>query len=86
MKRRDALKNIGLSAGFIIATPSVISLLNSCNTDPNNWRPLFLNKEQNKVLMSLVDVILPKTDTSLAFCLLLSLSNPPFITLGEKEL
>ena len=63
MKRRDALKNIGLSAGFIIAPPSVISVLNSCNTDPNNWRPLFLNKEQNKVLMSLVDVILPKTDT-----------------------
>ena len=63
MKRRDALKNIGLSAGFIIATPSVINLLNSCNTDSNNWGPIFLKKEQTKVLMSLVDVILPKTDT-----------------------
>ena len=55
MKRRDALKNIGLSAGLIVATPSVISLLNSCNTDSNNWGPIFLNKEQTKVLMSLVD-------------------------------
>ena len=63
MKRRDALKNIGLSAGLIVATPSVISLLNSCNTDPNNWRPIFLNKEQAKVLMDIVDVIIPKTDT-----------------------
>jgi len=61
MKRRDALKNIGLSAGLIVATPSVISLLNSCNTDPNNWRPIFLNKEQAKVLMDIVDVIIPKT-------------------------
>ena len=63
MKRRDALKNIGLSAGFIIATPSVISLLNSCNTNPNNWRPIFLNKEQSKVLIDIVDIIIPKTDT-----------------------
>ena len=63
MKRRDALKNIGLSAGFIIATPSVISLLNSCNTNPNNRRPIFLNKEQSKVLIDIVDIIIPKTDT-----------------------
>lgn len=63
MKRRDALKNIGLSAGLIIATPSIISLLNSCSTNPNNWRPIFLNKEQAKVLMDIVNVIIPKTDT-----------------------
>ena len=58
MKRRDALKNIGLSAGLIIATPSIISLLNSCNTNPNNWRPIFLNKEQSKVLIDIVDIII----------------------------
>ena len=63
MKRRDALKNIGLSAGLIIATPSIISLLNSCSTNPNNWRPIFLNKEQSKVLIDIVDIIIPKTDT-----------------------
>ena len=63
MKRRDALKNIGLTAGLIIATPSVISLLNSCNTNPNNWNPTFLNKDQASMLMNLIDVIIPKTDT-----------------------
>ncbi|MBK99769.1 MAG: gluconate 2-dehydrogenase [Flavobacteriaceae bacterium] len=63
MKRRDALKNIGLSAGLIVATPTVISLLNSCSTDSNKWSPVFLNKEQAKVLMEIVDVIIPKTDT-----------------------
>ena len=63
MKRRDALKNIGLSAGLIVATPTVISLLNSCSTDSNKWSTVFLNKEQAKVLMEIVDVIIPKTDT-----------------------
>lgn len=63
MKRRDALKNIGLSAGLIVATPTVISLLNSCSTDSNKWSPVFLNKEQSKVLIDIVDIIIPKTDT-----------------------
>ena len=44
MKRRDALKNIGLSAGLIIGTPSIITLLNSCTTDPKTWKPIFLSK------------------------------------------
>jgi hypothetical protein len=63
MKRRDALKNIGLSAGLIVATPTVISLLNSCSTDSNKWSPVFLNKEQSKVLIDIVDIIIPKTNT-----------------------
>ena len=63
MKRRDALKNIGLSAGLIVATPTVISLLNSCSTDSNKWSPVFLNKEQSKALIDIVDIIIPKTDT-----------------------
>ena len=63
MKSRDALKNIGLSAGLIVATPTVISLLNSCSTDSNKWSPVFLNKEQSKVLIDIVDIIIPKTDT-----------------------
>ena len=63
MKRRDALKNIGLSAGLIVATPTVISLLNSCSIDSNKWSPVFLNKEQSKVLIDIVDIIIPKTDT-----------------------
>ena len=63
MKRRDALKNIGLSAGLIIGTPSIITLLNSCTTDPKTWKPIFLSKDQAEILKNIVDIIIPKTET-----------------------
>jgi len=63
MKRRDALKNIGLSAGFIVATPTVLSLFQSCKSDVATWTPSFLTEEQGVVLNNIIDVILPKTDT-----------------------
>ncbi len=63
MKRREALKNIGLGTGFVLATPSLFSLLQSCTSDVATWHPVFLTEEQGIVLKSLVDIILPKTDT-----------------------
>lgn len=63
MKRREALKNIGLGTGFVLATPSLFSLLQSCTSDVATWQPIFLTEEQGIVLKSLVDIILPKTDT-----------------------
>jgi|AP45_3_1055517.scaffolds.fasta_scaffold120949_2 phosphate/sulfate permease len=63
MKRREALKNIGLSAGFVLATPSLFNLLQSCTSDVVTWTPVFLSEEQGVVLKSIVDIILPKTDT-----------------------
>ena len=63
MKRRDALKNIGLTAGFIVATPTVLSLFQSCKSDVATWTPSFLTEEQGVVLNNIIDVILPKTDT-----------------------
>jgi len=63
MKRREALKNIGLSAGAVLATPSLFSLLQSCTSDVATWTPDFLSSDQGIVLKGIVDVILPKTDT-----------------------
>jgi len=63
MKRRDVLKGIGLSLGYVVATPSIISLLQSCKrADTINWQPAFFNKKQMTVVTNLVDLILPKTD------------------------
>mgnify|MGYP003641187893 CR=1 FL=1 len=64
MDRRIALKNIGLSLGYVVATPTLISLVQSCK-DQNivEWTPSFLTKEEGSVLYKLVDIILPKTDT-----------------------
>lgn len=61
MNRRDALKSLGLSFGYVIATPTILSMLQSCTTQAEKWTPLFLSQKQADVLESLVDLILPKT-------------------------
>ena len=63
MKRREAIKKIGLTTGLVLATPSIVSLLQSCVSDSENWVPQFYSEEQGVFLKSIVDVILPKTDT-----------------------
>ena len=62
MKRREALKNLGFATGFIVATPSIISLLQSCTSEASTWTPEFLSVEEGIVLTNLVDIMLPKTD------------------------
>ena len=64
MKRRDALKGMGLSIGYAIATPSILSLLQSCKTEPLIWNPIFLTQKEGTVITNLVDLILPVTETS----------------------
>ena len=63
MKRREVLKIIGITTGFVLASPSIISLLQSCTSDIKNWIPQFFTEEQGVIIRNLVDVILPKTDT-----------------------
>jgi len=63
MKRREVLKKMGLTTGFIFATPSIISLLQSCVSDSENWVPQFFSEEQGIVIKNIVDVFLPKTDS-----------------------
>jgi len=61
MKRRDALKNLGLAAGFAITAPSIFSLLQSCTSAPN-WMPTYFSEDEKEVVVNLVDIILPKTE------------------------
>lgn len=61
MKRRDALKNIGLAAGFAVVAPSFLSLLQSCSKE-ELWRPSFLNNDEQTFLINVVDILLPKTE------------------------
>lgn len=63
MKRREAIKKIGLTTGLVFATPSIVSLLQSCVSDSENWVPQFFSEEQGIVLKNIVDVFLPKTDS-----------------------
>lgn len=64
MDRRIALKNMGMAMGFTVATPTLLGLLQSCQqeTEPG-WTPVFFTEEEGGVLIQLVDILLPKTDT-----------------------
>jgi hypothetical protein len=61
MKRRDALKNLGLAAGFAITAPSIFSLLQSC-TSASAWMPTYFTNDEKEIVVNLVDIILPKTE------------------------
>ncbi|TSE06772.1 gluconate 2-dehydrogenase subunit 3 family protein [Aquimarina algiphila] len=63
MNRREALKNIGLSAGYIAATPTLLSILQSCTSEIKlTWIPKLLSEDEAKVLDQIVDLIIPETD------------------------
>ncbi|QLG45145.1 gluconate 2-dehydrogenase subunit 3 family protein [Costertonia aggregata] len=67
MDRRKALKNMGLALGYTVATPTLISIVQGCKNEKIiEWTPDFFTKEQGNVLTTLVDIILPKTDTPAA--------------------
>lgn len=64
MDRRKALKNMGLAMGYSVATPTLISLMQSCkNEKALEWTPDFFTQDEGAALTKLVDIILPKTDT-----------------------
>ncbi|MFH6604369.1 gluconate 2-dehydrogenase subunit 3 family protein [Maribacter algicola] len=64
MDRRNALKKTGLLAGATLAVPSMFSLLQSCKNEPRlGWQPLFFTEEEAKTVSTLIDMILPRTDT-----------------------
>ena len=58
MDRRQVLKNLGYGAGFLVATPTVISLLQSCSNEPD-WQPTFLSVGQGFALKQIVDLMIP---------------------------
>ena len=61
MNRRKALKNLGISFSVITVTPSILSLLQSCQKS-TSWNPVFFNKEQFLVILKLMEIIIPETD------------------------
>lgn len=87
MKRREALKGLGLATGFLVATPAALSVLQSCEGKEETWSALFFNPEEKKLVTDLVDIILPSGSTPGG----LELNLPQFIdlmcndTLSEEE-
>tara|TARA_R110002167_G_scaffold29977_5_gene99512 strand:+ start:1837 stop:2430 length:594 start_codon:yes stop_codon:yes gene_type:complete len=64
MDRRKALKKTGLLAGAAITMPSIFSLLQSCKNEARlDWQPQFFTEEEAKTVSTMLDMILPTTDT-----------------------
>lgn len=64
MKRRSALKNIGLSVGGVTMSAAVVSMIQGCTTQTENlsWDPSFFSAEEADVVTKTLEVILPATD------------------------
>ncbi len=64
MDRRKLLKRTGLAAGATIMAPTLLSLLQSCQSEDRlGWKPLFLDQDEAQTISALVDTILPTTET-----------------------
>ena len=64
MNRRNALRNTGLLVGAAAWTPSLLTLLQSCRSEPRlGWQPQFLSEDEARFLGAFVDTLLPATDT-----------------------
>jgi len=62
MKRRDAVKNLGMAFGTFVVTPTAIGLLQSCQAPQTKWIPAFYSEEEGKVVRRLVDAFLPSVE------------------------
>lgn len=63
MDRRSALKKTGL-LGAAIAMPSMLTILQSCKDEPRlTWKPDFFTESEAKTVSTLLDMILPRTET-----------------------
>lgn len=64
MDRRTALKKTGLWAGTMVSLPVMVSLLEACQQETRlDWTPEFFSEVEARTISTLVDMILPRTDT-----------------------
>ena len=64
MDRRNAIKSSALLAGVTASGLSLTSLLQSCQQQSRlDWEPVFFSLKQAETVSSIVDTILPKTET-----------------------
>jgi gluconate 2-dehydrogenase gamma chain len=64
MDRREALRKTALLMGAAVSASAMAGILNGCKSAPDlNYKPVFFNEEQARLVSELADIILPKTDT-----------------------
>ena len=64
MDRRSALKKTGVLAGAAVAMPTLFSIFQACQSETRlDWQPEFFTENEAKTISSLLDTILPRTET-----------------------
>lgn len=64
VNRREALRRTAYIMGGTLMAPTVAGILKGCTPTPElNWVPGFFSEDQARLITTVVDVILPKTDT-----------------------
>jgi hypothetical protein len=62
--RREALKKTAWIMGAAVSASTVAAFLQSCKSAPDlNYKPVFFDEMQAKIVSELAEVIIPKTDT-----------------------
>jgi gluconate 2-dehydrogenase gamma chain len=62
--RREALRKTALLMGAAVSASAMAGILNGCKSAPElNYKPVFFNEEQARLVSELSELILPKTDT-----------------------
>ncbi|MEN8125503.1 MAG: gluconate 2-dehydrogenase subunit 3 family protein [Bacteroidota bacterium] len=62
MDRRTALKNLTLSFGYVVSTPTLMSILTSCTHDEILWKSDFFSDKEKHIVTHLADIILPSSN------------------------
>ncbi|GHM98917.1 hypothetical protein WSM22_04070 [Cytophagales bacterium WSM2-2] len=81
INRREAIRKTAMLMGTAL-TASMISFLESCKNIPDlNYKPVFFNEDQARLVSEVAEIILPKTDTPGAK----DVGVPNFIDMLVKE-
>jgi hypothetical protein len=62
--RREALRKTALVMGAAVSSSTIIAFLQGCKNTPTlNYKPVFFNEDQARLISEVAEIILPKTDT-----------------------
>lgn len=64
MDRREAIRRTTLILGSTLTAPLVSGMLQGCHAGYDlNWKPDFFSESQASMIMDMVNIIIPRTDT-----------------------
>ena len=64
INRRQALRRVGILLGGVVSAPTVAGVLSGCERmTGTDWAPSTLTAEQNQMVDTIAEVIIPATDT-----------------------